>query len=244
MKQAVKFTFDRQFGEAPAAAEQAVEPRQVEEVPNACTEADIAAARSEGYARGFAEGQQDAAARSDENMTALLGEISDKAAALVSSLDAKTGELETEAVMLAHETAKRLASASIGVRPETEVEAVLRECLSHLNREPHILLRVAPSMVDRLKETVDRMAMERGMSGRIILLGEPDMEEGNCMVEWADGGVTRDYDAMLTRIDTTIARYIETIAPKPAETNALEMPEHEAPDNAPQSTPHSDAAGA
>ena len=141
----------------------------------------------------------------------------------------KTAELETEAVKLAQETAKRLAPAAIGARPETEIEAVLRECLSHLNREPHILLRVAPALVDRMKDTIDRMAMERGMSGRIILLGEPGMAEGDCTVEWADGGVTRDYEAMLSRIDAAIARYIETISPKQADTHTLEMPEPAAP---------------
>ncbi len=244
MKQAVKFTFDRQFGEAPASAGQSVEPRPADEAPRAYTEADIAAARAEGYAQGFAEGQQDTAARADENITATLTKLTESAASILSSLDAMSGELKTDAVKLAHETAKRLASASIGARPETEIEAVLQECLSHLNREPHILLRIAPSMMDRMKETVDRMAMERGMSGRIILLGEPGMEEGDCTVEWADGGVTRDYDAMLARIDTAIARYIETIAPKPAETNALEMPEPAASTGEAQSAPHGDAPGA
>ena len=79
-----------------------------------------------------------------------------------------------------------------------------------------------------MKETVDRMAMERGMNGRIILLGEPGMADGDCTVEWADGGVTRDYQAMLARIETAIARYIETITPKQANTNALAMPEPDA----------------
>ena len=244
MKQAVKFTFDRQFGEAPASAKRSVEPRPADEAPRAYTEADIAAARAEGYAQGFAEGQKDTAARADENITATLGKLTENAASILSSLDAISGDLKSDAVKLAHETAKRLASASIGVRPETEIEAVLQECLSHLNREPHILLRIAPSMMDRMKETVDRMAMERGMSGRIILLGEPGMEEGDCTVEWADGGVTRDYDAMLARINTAIARYIETIAPKPAETNALEMPEPAASTGEAQSAPHGDAPGA
>ena len=244
MKQAVKFTFDRQFGEAPADVRQPAEAAPAEAPLPSYGEADIAAARAEGYAQGHADGEKEAAARTDGEIAATLQNLAASAASLLSALEAKTVGLEAEAVNLAHETAKRLAAASIAARPETEIEAVLRECLSHLNREPHILLRVAPSMVDRLKETVDRMAMERGMSGRIILLGEPGMAEGNCTVEWADGGVTRDYDAMLARIDTTVARYIETIAPAPAEPNALEMPEPDAPDNTPRSTPHGDAPGA
>ena len=229
MKQAVKFTFDRQFDEAPASAVKPAEPRQAEAATPSYSEADVAAARAEGYAQGFAEGEKEAAAKADGEIAATLQSLAASAASLLSALDAKIAEQESDAVKLAHETAKRLASASIGARPETEIEAVLRECLSHLNREPHILLRVAPDMVDRMKETVDRMAMERGMSDRIILLGEPGMEKGDCTVEWADGGVTRDYEAMLARIDTAIARYIETIAPKQTGAHALEMPEPAAP---------------
>ena len=228
MKQAVKFTFDRQFGEASASAERPAEPRQEEPAPVTYSEADIAAARAEGYAQGFAEGEKEAAARTDGEIATALQNLAENAASLLSALDTKTATLETEAVKLAHETAKRLAAASIGARPETEIKAVLGECLSHLNREPHILLRIAPDMVERMKETVDRMAMERGMNGRIILLGEPGMADGDCTVEWADGGVTRDYQAMLARIETAIARYIETITPKQANTNALAMPEPDA----------------
>ena len=225
MKQAVKFTFDRQFGEAPASAGQPAETGPAEAALPSYGEEDIAAARAEGYAQGLADGEKEAAARTDGELAATLQNLAASAASLLSSLDAKIAEQEAEAVELAHETAKRLASASIGARPETEITAVLGECLSHLNREPHILLRVCPDMVDRMKETVDRMAMERGMNGRIILLGEPGMAEGDCTVEWADGGVTRDYEAMLARIDTAIARYIETIAPKQTDAHALEMPE-------------------
>jgi flagellar assembly protein FliH len=107
--------------------------------------------------------------------------------------------------------ARKLAPAMIATRPQDEIEAVLRSCLTHLNREPHIVLRVADVLVERLKEIVDRMALERGLSGRIILLGQNDIDEGDCTVEWADGGVVRSRADIELEIAEITARYIETL---------------------------------
>lgn len=206
MKQAVKFTFDTHFdGPSSHSAAEA----QARQQP---TSADVDRARSEAYAAGFAAGESEAAARADREVHAVLNELASSAASLLAALDAKTRTLTAEATQLAIACAQKLAPATIAARPEVEIEAVVRDCLSHLNREPHILLRVSASLVDRLKETVDRMAMERGLTGRIILLGEPEMRNGDCVVEWADGGVVRSQDDIEKEITEIVARYVETLA--------------------------------
>lgn len=102
---------------------------------------------------------------------------------------------------------------------------MLRDCLTHLNREPHIVLRVAESIVEQLKSVVDHMAMERGLSGRIILLGQTDVAEGDCVVEWADGGVVRSRAEIEKELAEIVDRYIATLnTPKP-DVNRLAMPE-------------------
>lgn len=219
MKQAVKFTFDTYFGERPAAASSAPE------VEMRVTEADVENARKLGYAEGLAAGEREAAARADESLHAAMRQLAESAGALLAALDSQTAIARKESVTAAVEIARKLAPAMIATRPETEIEAVFRDCLAHLNREPHILLRVSTPLVERLKETVDRMAMERGLSGRIILLGEPAMTEGDCVVEWADGGVVRDRAEIDAEINQIVARYIETLTPAHKDRDALAMPE-------------------
>ena len=205
MKQAVKFTFDTQFGDAPKRSAKADEPSP------AFTEMDVEAARKAGYAEGLEQGRRDAEALSSRQLGEAMAHLSESATRLLSALDSQIASTKREAADLAFEVARKLAPALIAMQPEKEIEAVLRDCLSHLNREPHILLRVSASLVDRMKETVDRMAMERGLTGRIILLGETSMAEGDCVVEWADGGVARNRDEIEQEINEIVSRHIETL---------------------------------
>lgn len=219
MKQAVKFTFDTCFGERPASSARA------SEVEMRVTEADVENARKLGYAEGLAAGEREAAARADESLHDALHQISRSATTLLTALDSQIALTRKDAITAAMEVARKLAPALIAMRPEAEIEAVLRNCLAHLNREPHILLRVSAPLVERLKDTVDRMAMERGLSGRIILLGEPAMNEGDCVVEWADGGVVRNQEDIEAEITQIVTRYIETLSPVHKDRDSLAMPE-------------------
>lgn len=218
MKQAVKFTFDTQFGDAPKRSAEADEPSPV------LTEMDVEAARKAGYAEGLEQGRRDAETLSSRQLGEAMAHLSESATRLLSALDSQIASTKREAAELAFEVARKLAPALIAIQPEKEIEAVLRDCLSHLNREPHILLRVSASLVDRMKETVDRMAMERGLTGRIILLGEPSMAEGDCVVEWADGGVARNREEIEQEIGEIVSRHIETLKTG-ADKDSLAMPE-------------------
>lgn len=218
MKQAVKFTFDTHFGDTPAHAGGDTKAR-------ANAEAELDRARSEGYAAGFTAGEAEATARADGELGNAMQQLASSAANLLAALDAQMASTKRDATSLALEIARKLAPALIATRPQAEIKAVLRDCLTHLNREPHILLRVSSSLIERLKDTVDQMAMERGLSGRIILLGETSMSEGDCVVEWADGGVIRSKTEIEQEIADVIARYIETISGRETDTDTLAMPE-------------------
>jgi flagellar assembly protein FliH len=219
MKQAVKFTFDTRFddGEVPAAAPVQVKPRFSEE--------DIERARAEGRAEGFAAGHAEARLLSDREVSASMESFAANAGSLLAALQAESASIRGEAVTLAMTAAQKLAPALVASRPQAEIEAVLHDCLTHLNREPHIVLRVADTLVERLKETVDRMAMERGLAGRIILLGQGDIAEGDCVVEWADGGVVRSRADVEKEMTDTVARYIATLAAPKSDLDRLAMPE-------------------
>ena len=220
MKQAVKFTFDTRFD-----TDEPVSAPRVQPAPPAYTAADVERARAEGYASGFAAGQAEASARADSEIGAVMQNFAANAASLLNALQAGTASSRADAAALAFTAARKLAPALVATRPQAEIEAVLRDCLTHLNREPHIVLRIADTLVDRLKETVDHMALERGLSGRIILLGQSGIAEGDCVVEWADGGVVRSHADIEAEIAETITRYAESLTGARAADNSLAMAE-------------------
>ena len=220
MKQAVKFTFDTRFDDGIEPSQ----PKRTQAKPS-FTEEDLERARAEGHATGFAEGQSDSRATADAEIASAMEHFAANAGSLLAALQAESASIRAEAASLAMVAARKLAPALIATRPRVEIEAVLRDCLTHLNREPHIVLRVSEKLVDQLKEVVDRMAMERGLSGRIILLGQPDITEGDCTVEWADGGVIRSREEIETELTEIVERYIATLDAPKSDTNRLAMSE-------------------
>ena len=49
---------------------------------------------------------------------------------------------------------------------------------------------------------------KEGFEGRLVILAEPDIETGDCKIEWADGGVTLDRAQIETKITELVGRYI------------------------------------
>lgn len=222
MKQAVRFTFDTRFDslEEPSATGAG----QVKPTAK-FTEGDLERARAEGHASGFLAGQADVKATSDAEITSAMELFAENSGSLLSALQAESAVLRGEAAALAMIAVRKLAPALVATRPQAEIEAVLRDCLTHLNREPHIVLRVSDQLVEQLKATVDHMAMERGLSGRIILLGQNDITEGDCVVEWADGGVVRSAADIEKELTEIVDRYIATLNAPKSDLNRLAMPE-------------------
>ncbi|MGV8998097.1 MAG: hypothetical protein ACOH12_14240 [Parvibaculaceae bacterium] len=220
MKQAVKFTFDTRFddGAAPMSKTSA-------QAAPTFSEEEIERARAEGYASGLIEGGAKARTESEKEVAHAMEHFAANAGSLLAALQAESAVIRGEAASLALVAVHKLAPALIATRPQAEIEAVLRDCLTHLNREPHIVLRVSDTLVEQLKSVVDRMAMERGLSGRIILLGQNDVAEGDCVVEWADGGVVRSRADIEAELNEIVERYIATLTAPKADLNRLAMPE-------------------
>jgi flagellar assembly protein FliH len=56
---------------------------------------------------------------------------------------------------------------------------------------------------------IEEMVRTRGLAGHLIVLAEPDIQTGDCRIEWADGGVNRDRSATEAAIDEAVARYVK-----------------------------------
>jgi len=69
-------------------------------------------------------------------------------------------------------------------------------------------VRVHSDMVEAVKPRLNAIARETGFSGAIVVLGEADMRPGDARVEWADGGASRDADALDKTLDDIVSRYL------------------------------------
>lgn len=204
-----KFLFDVDFS-APAEpeAEVPVEP-EVPMMPVADHETALAAARQAAFEEGRAEALKDLVGTQEKLLTDEVARLTQVATDVLKQFDEMLVSQEQDAVSLAFLVARRLCAHLIARQPIAETVLLVSECLSPLRRSPHLVIRVAEQDADALKQRMDPIVHEKGFEGRLVILGEPDIAQGDCHIEWADGGILRDRKTLEKQVDASIKSYLQ-----------------------------------
>ena len=179
--------------------------------------AAIADAEKVSFRQGFEAAKQEA----EQKTADILNRIATEMHLIVGRLAATETRLEREAIDVAHAIAKQFAPALIARQPMAEIEALVLDVLSHVRSAPHVAVRVSPEMVERAGAQLKKIAEDRGFASRLVILPEPSLKNDDCLVEWADGGVSRDAAGIAQRIQQAIETYLGGPA------NTPKVPEHE-----------------
>jgi flagellar assembly protein FliH len=86
--------------------------------------------------------------------------------------------------------------------------ALVSDCFSHLVSTPHLVVRINDALYDDARERIERMAKQSGFEGRLVILAEPEIDSGDCKIEWADGGVMLERAAIESKINELVGRYM------------------------------------
>lgn len=168
----------------------------------AAGEADITAARAEGFRQGVEQGRHEA----EGQLGGLAAQLARSAERLFALEETRVAAIEEQAAELAIAVAKAIAGAALAERPMATLAGAVRECLSHARSAPHLVVRVHESVVEAAEEMVQKLTREHGFSGRLIVLGEPDIMPGDGRIEWADGGFVMDRERLATLIEQAVAQ--------------------------------------
>lgn len=197
----VRFLFDLDFG--PPKTQNAAAPSAVALADH---EVALAEAEASGYRRGEADGRRGSREADAARLTAAIEAVGSQLARALGEADRRAEEAETEAVTLALAFARKLSGAAVERFPTAEIEAAAAACFLELRQAPHLVARVAPDFVEGVKSALASAAQERGFAGRLIVLGDPEVAEGDARLEWADGGVVRDASAVARAVDRAVAQ--------------------------------------
>src|SRR4051812_24989181 len=195
-----KYLFDQDFSVPDKARERAVSTAEIAE--------QIAAAEARGYRTGFEAAQREAKVESDRRSALALEEIGIAIRTIASRFSGIETRMETEAVDVAVSVARKLCSRLIASEPLAETEALVSDCFRHLVATPHLVVRINDQLYDAARERIEAMAKQNGFQGRLVILAEPEIQTGDCRIEWADGGVVLERAAIETKIDELVGRYM------------------------------------
>ena len=195
-----KFLFDVDFSAPDKARER---PATTIEIAQ-----KIAAAEARAYRDGHDAGQREAKAESDRRTALALEEIGIGIKGIAARFSGIETRMETEAVDIAVAVARKLCSELIAREPLGEITGLVKDCFSHLVSTPHLVVRINDSLYETAREHIERLAKQSGFEGRLVILAEPQIEAGDCKIEWADGGVVLERAAIDSKINELVGRYI------------------------------------
>jgi flagellar assembly protein FliH len=195
-----KFLFDTDFSAPNKMRERAATPSEIAQ--------KIASAEARAYRDGYDAALREAKVESDRRSSLALEEIGIATKDIAARFSGIETRMETEAVDVAVAVARKLCSALIAREPLGEVTALVRDCFSQLVSTPHLVVRINDSLYEAAHERIERLAKQSGFEGRLVILAEPEIETGDCRIEWADGGVVLERAAIEAKIDELVGRYV------------------------------------
>jgi flagellar assembly protein FliH len=164
----------------------------------------LADARAQAFKEGVAEGERTAVGR----LAAAAQRIADNAAAMNGALDAARQQTLRDGVDLATMIGAKLAAHLLAREPTGEIEALIADCLTSLDGVPHLVIRCHTDLADAVRDIAERRIEVSGFTGRLVVLGDPEIGLGDCRIEWVDGGLVRDRAAVEQDIDRRITAYL------------------------------------
>lgn len=195
-----KFLFNDDMGEK--------EQKKPPEITEAQLREMVEAAKLEGHAQGLQEGQNSVTAQAANELAKSARSIVQSAANLLSQTDAAEKTIRADAILLARSVGKKLATELFAQQPTVELGKLLEECLSSIEKTPHLVIRCAPDLTEHLQEIAEPLIASSGYAGRLIVMGDPEIGPSDGRIEWADGGLVRDATEINSQIDGAIQSYL------------------------------------
>jgi flagellar assembly protein FliH len=195
-----KFLFDMDFSAPDKACERPPTPAEIAQ--------KVANAEAKAYRDGFDAAQREAKVESDRRAALALEEIGIAIKSIASRFSGIATRMETEAVDVAVAVARKLCSELIAAEPLGEINALVKDCFSHLVSTPHLVVRINDALYEDARERIEKLSRQSGFEGRLVILAEPSIATGDCKIEWADGGVVLERAAIETKINELVGRYM------------------------------------
>lgn len=213
-----KYTFDRVFDAPPPVVP---EPESIAEdlpppppPPPTFSEEELqaaqAVARAQGYEEGLAQGRAETQAQFDELAHRATEKLSQQLAHLMTSEATRFYQQQAMTLEIALTIARKLLPEFTSRFGTAEIEAAVRGVMVQFAREPRLVVRVAESQLDTITQKLEAEAKTHGYEGKLIFMAESNLQEGDCVVEWADGGFERNAQRLWQEIDQITAQVLAT----------------------------------
>ncbi|MDY0870562.1 FliH/SctL family protein [Dongia rigui] len=178
------------------------------------SEAELAAAVAEAKAKalkdGQAKGKADAQAQIEAQIANVLGNIGSQIATMTAALAQDRSVILGEAAGLAMAMMRKMLPEFTQRGGLVEVEAIIERCLIDQRREKRLNIRVPADLLPALQAKIAELAAEKHFEGRVNLIADAALQPASCQIEWADGGLERNGEAIWRDVSAALDRCLTT----------------------------------
>ncbi len=172
----------------------------------------VAEAETKAHEQGFSEGHRQGFEQAHQEIMASLekavGDVESEIAVKLDQIDEQqkraNAKINEDAIHVALGIIRKLAPAWSKQYQLTEIEDIVRQCLANLFDVPKVMIKVHPDLEKEVSAAAERIAVSRGFSGKVVVVGEPDVAVGDCQVSWGDGTAVRDSARVWSEINAII----------------------------------------
>lgn len=186
------FSFDTVFD-----GDQVIEPRRAK---RNYTADEVEAVRAEAYA----EGQNSAVARAEQEAAQALGQAAEAARVALSTLAEIAHEHRSGAAHLALAAAGKIADAALAQFPEAPAAAALEALGREIEAAPRLIVYASPDDPERLTKALEEAAVRAGFTGKIVLQIEAGRTRAAFTFDWGEGRAAFDPAAAATRVEAAL----------------------------------------
>lgn len=182
------------------------EPETTEPAAPTYSEEQLVLAKTQSYTQGRADGVKETQDAQEARIIELLDAAGAQIAALVAAEEKRELRHLLDAARLSMRVTRKMLPALATRFPLDEIERLVTDSIAARKDEPRISITVPAAHYEALKDRVDRIALEKGFTGKLLLAPDETLGGSDCRIEWADGGAERLYDYLYSLIEDEFAK--------------------------------------
>ncbi len=183
--------------------------------PPVFSEDDVKAAERDSYQKGFLDGVVEGKKQAENIQADLNRALSDSVQGWVEHyaplftlyremLAAQAGMLP----QLAYGIAKKVAGNALTENAAAQVEEICLRCIQTMCHEPKLIITIHESLKPLLEEKINAATKTVQASSEIKVIGDPNIAPPNCRIEWKNGAMVRDTDALWQQVEQVVVSMV------------------------------------
>ena len=210
-----KFMFDRSFDVEEPAEKAAEVAEEIEEEPEVAiptfSEEQVETSRKEGLEQGKSEALEEAAMAIENQIIDLTKAIGAQLTELISSQSLVNNEIFRDAIKISRAITKKSFPSINAEHGVHEIEQLIRQILNQILEEPRVKIQVHPSLTEQISKRLNEISTDTHFEGRVHIIEDESIEQGDCRIDWSNGGAERNLKNVMREVDVIINTNLATL---------------------------------